>query len=187
MKHILVIGGLLALLAESAMAAPIAAGSEFNITGAATFDSTSVTFSNPESVPIAGTSGDFTGFGSCVGCVTMTSPLIYAPFTPGQIYSAINGVFTTSFTIDGIIDAPVVGTHTLILHDSGTAYLTGFDPTPGEWIFTINQFNITGSFSATTAVEGGGGGGGPIPEPTSLALLGAGLVGLGIRSCRRKS
>jgi hypothetical protein len=59
------------------------------------------------------------------------------------------------------------GAPTLDIQGSGFAYLTGFDPTPGTFLFTT-QGNGTVSFSATVAVPG--------------PIMGAGLPGL-IAAC----
>jgi hypothetical protein len=144
-----------------------------NIEGVGNFTPTTVTFPSLASVLPGGTTGDFSTFAPCVSCVTMTSPLTFVPFTPGVIYNGTSGAVNTSFTIDAQTSAPVVTATTLTIHDSGTASLTGFDPTPGEWVFTMNQVSgkTIGSFSSTTEA---------VPEPMSLALLGVGLLGLGI-------
>jgi hypothetical protein len=134
---------LLSLGLANADAVPIAAGSVFNITGSSHFDATRITFSNPEAVTTG--TGSFLAFGTCSTCATMTSPLIYAPVRTGL---------------------------TLSIHDAGFATLTGFDTTPGEWVFTANQFgDIVGSFSATSFA---------VPEPFSLGILGLGVFCLGL-------
>jgi hypothetical protein len=161
---------LLSLGLANADAVPIAAGSVFNITGSSHFDATRITFSNPEAVTTG--TGSFLAFGTCSTCATMTSPLIYAPFTAGLVYTATQGGLTSTFTITSQIDAPVRTGLTLSIHDAGFATLTGFDTTPGEWVFTANQFgDIVGSFSATSFA---------VPEPFSLGILGLGVFCLGL-------
>lgn len=124
-------------------------------------------------------------------------------------YSAVNGnrreVSYRSFTFNPGLSGPVdplwsftVGTDTysfvmnsvgivtqsateLSLVGLGMLYITGFDPTPGIWEFTASNMCGTEAcigrfkFSANSSV----------PEPGTLALLGLGLLGLGLRRRRR--
>jgi hypothetical protein len=168
-------------LGATAEAAPIAPGSVLNIVGNSHFDATSATF--PYLTGLVLGSGDFALLGTCAGCVAMTTPLTYSPLTFGTVYTATNAGLTAAFTTNALISQSGFGTTTLDLVYSGIATLTGFDPTPGFWTATFNQFgNLLGSFSASTM---------PdstltiaVPEPTALAILGTSILGLGLRRRR---
>jgi hypothetical protein len=58
--------------------------------------------------------------------------------------------------------------------------MTNFDTTPGNFVWTINQLGtVIGSFSATADAVA-------TPEPASIALLGLGVLGLGVVASRRR-
>ena len=178
MRHLLLAGAATLALVSGANAGQISAGSVLNIVGNANFNSTSVTFINPANL-VTG-AGDFTALGTCVGCVTMATPLVYSPPAYGQIYTATNNGYTASFDLLSLDDVSGNGTTTRGLQYSGIAHLTGFDPTEGDFVVTINQLGqVIASFSAITGAT-------PVAEPVSLAILGTGLLGLGIVRSRRR-
>jgi len=173
-----------------------------------TFPSASSTITYTFSAP----SGDFASAGlvtttincasasNCFNLIGLTVPLgtmSPSPCTVGStcivntppggtlpIYTVTDGSTSSTFTLtsewwnetfnSGFYDVNVTGT--------GTFTLTGFDPTPGMFNFTINQQgDVVGSFSSegfTTPTT-------PTPEPGSLALLGTGLLGAAAFARRR--
>lgn len=181
MKSVFLAGVMLLGLAGAASAAPITAGSELSINGSDTFTATSITFTGAANV--GGTSGSFSELANCNGCVTMTGSITNS--STGTLYTvndagltsalSMNGGETFSFTSGSLPSLTVTG--------SGTLTLSGFDPTPG--IFEITTQGPTGAsvtFSATSVAQGQ-----PpaIPEPSTMAVLGAGLIGLGAWRFRR--
>lgn len=66
--------------------------------------------------------------------------------------------------------------NSLSLFGIGMLGLTGFDDTPGNWIFTTQGESAILTFSATSA---------SVPEPGTIILLGAGLIGVGIYTRKR--
>ena len=98
--------------------------------------------------------------------------------SPVTVYSATIGAITTAFQITSISFAHQAGAF-LDVEAKGFATLTGFDKTPGTYDFsTQGGKNKAVTFSATTTAT-------PTPEPVSMAVLGAGLLSLGL--FRRKA
>lgn len=175
----LIAGAAFAALASSAYALPsIGSGDTLNIVGDATFDATTVTFTNPADLT-PGT-GAYTALGTCTGCVTMTTPFVYAPFTAGLLASATSGGESATVAVTSQINPPVHDLNTLDLTDNVLLTLTGFAPTAGTLELTVNEATgiLSGSFSATAQ-------GTNVPEPAGIAILGIGLLGLTM--LRRKS
>lgn len=187
MKSLFTTVSALALLsATSAHAVPIAPGSELSITGADTFNSTSITFTGLGAV--VGSSGSFTSLPNCSSCVTLIGTLDAA--TAGVLYTATSGGNTATQSMtppNGVAfnpGTPGVSLPSLTISGTGSISLSGFDTTPGQWeVTTQGPTSADVSFSATSVTTGGGG----VNEPGTLAIIGAGLIGFaGMRRWRNR-
>lgn len=133
--------------------------------------------------PISGAGAGLTGTIAdlqFVGFPGATAPLapfwtITNPFGAGAADDVTASFDITSLSINTQTDAAIVLTGT------GTMHLTGYDATLGTWSFSGNTSGgqTTGTFSWSADST-------PIPEPATLGLLGAGLIGFAaLRRARR--
>ena len=126
-------------------------------------------FTSFPSAFVVSTSGDYSGV-PLFTSVTQ-NPFIFDPFAPpiSPLWTFMVGTDTYSFDLLTLsIDQQ--GGDALQLSGTGDLNITGFDTTPGSWVFTANQAGGTFSFSSTNDATPEGG--------SAVALLGFALFGL---------
>ena len=169
---------LLCLAPISAFAVPITGS--ISLDGQDSYSASKINFVGTGNVGPGTASGSFSPAFSagCTGCVALTSFNYVGFMSPVTVYSATIGAITTAFQVTSIAFAQQAGAF-LDIEAKGFATLTGFDKTPG--VFQLSSqggISKAVTFSATTTAT-------PTPEPMSMAVLGAGLLGVGL--FRRKA
>jgi PEP-CTERM motif len=180
MKSLKLLLTLTALLAASAsFASADTISGVLNITGSDSYTAAGVvTFFNPANVA-AGSTGSFTFF--TAGTLFNISPI--------GSFTITEGGETASFVITKVISdvvttGPMMGETTLNASGTGTFTMSGLVNGIGlaTWVDTsqsLNGVDQMTSFSASTNVV-------PVPEPSSLILLGTGLLGSAGMMLRRR-
>ena len=169
-----------ALYGAQAAAAPITG--QLSLSGTDSFTSTSIDFTGLADIDTS--TGSFASvLGTCDNCVTMND--FTSTSTNFVVYTDLGN--DVSLTLSSVVFDFESGSpfDTLEITGTGTATLTGFDPTPGSFSLTTQGTSgetSTGefTFSATTIAT-------PVPEPASLAIFGSALVGFAWVARRRRN
>ena len=89
------------------------------------------------------------------------------PSVPVAGFQSVDGI---TFDLTDITNVTANG-DSLEIRGVGVFHLAGFDDTPGAFVFTGQQSGGSFSFSASQSA---------VPEPTTLLLLGSGLIAAGL-------
>lgn len=181
----LVLAGAMMALAAEAQATPITGGISFSGLGATPTGGSD--WSTATGVDFAGLAIAGSGTGSYAGVIALAtfndftydpglspSPVLLWTFTDfPRIYSFDLGSLTS------VVKAGSAASSSVAVNGLGTLHITGYEDTAGTFVFTGNSSNGSFSFSASDGASAS------VPEPTSVFLLGTGLLGIVVLVQRR--
>lgn len=193
--------GMLAASAAASVAAPLSANTTIGF-GGTTYDAldaggtattldlaTQIDFAPPGpngNTFVTSATGDLNGFFGALPVSATINDFSFDPFPVGGI---INFLTAPSNAPTFALDLNTLGSKTQnenVISLIGTATLRaqGFDDTPGTFSLSFNDSGAGGVSNFEFTFSGNAR---PIPEPATLGLLGAGLLGLGAVMRRRKA
>lgn len=185
------LGSAVALAMSPAQAIPITG--ELSVGGFNDLTLTTITFTGGSAVATGGESGSFTilGNGGIPVFRNEGTPIPFSGMTAGSNLSCGGGCIYTvtsngaTATLDLLTEnAPVISGGFVDISGTGTLTLTGFDPTPGNFLLSAQGIGDNLTFSATSVAVPGAVAGAGLP---GLALAAAGLVMLGWRRRRHEA
>lgn len=201
LKNLALAAGMVVATTVAAAAAPLAAGSSIGF-GGTTYDAqtaggvsttldlaTQIDFSPAGAgglTNLSSATGSLSGFFGALPVSATISDFSFASFPVGGIINFLTAPSAgPTFALD--LNTMTVNSQSfaeIVVGGTATLRADGFDPTPGTFRLSFQDAggggvsNYTFTFSGNSAA---------IPEPATLGLLGAGLLGLGAAMRRRKT